>query len=261
MENNKDYKIENIKLSKTKNVRDLGKIPVQYGRIKKHKLLRGSCLDQLTQRDVDILIDRYKLSTIIDLRTYRETEESPDVKISNVEYIHIPIFDKRAPGITHEKGGERGSQGRTGLANMYKEILSGEHLERIAEIIRTIVKLPRDGYSVLFHCTEGKDRTGIVTAIILMILGANKHTIMEDYLYTNKVNEKKANKYYWQTRIFKHDKEKAERIRNAYLAKPEYIQAVFYAIQEDWYGVDNFIKYGLKLSEDEIEDFRDKVTY
>ena len=253
--------MENIRLVKIKNVRDLGKTAVQYGRIKKHKLLRGSCLEKLTQRDVDILVGKYKLATIIDLRTYREIEECPDVKISNVQYIHMPIFDKRAPGITHEKSRESDSESKVDLTNMYKEILRGECLERVVDIIRTIIKLPRDDYSVLFHCTEGKDRTGIIAALILLILGANKKTIVEDYLFTNKVNKKKANKYYWKTRIFKRDKQRAEKVRNIYLAKPEYIQAVFNVIQEDWYGVDNFIKYGLKISEDEIEDFRDRVTY
>ncbi len=257
----KKRKMENIKLAKIDNVRDLGKTRVQYGRIRKHKLLRGSCLENLTQKDVNLLVNKYKLATIIDLRTYREIEESPDVRITNVNYLHMPIFDKRAPGITHEKHGHFEREKRTDLVKMYKEILSGEHLERVAEIIKTIVNLQREEYSVLFHCTEGKDRTGIITAILLIILGASKQTIIDDYLFTNKAKKKKVFIYYWKTRLFKSDRERAERIKDVYLAKPEYIQAVFKLIQEEWFGVDNFIKYGLKLSEDEIEDFRDKVTY
>ena len=249
----------NIKLSKVKNVRDLGKIVVKEGRIKKYKLLRGSSLDELTLKDADILVDKYKLSTIIDLRTYREIEESPDVKISTVKYLHMPIFDKRAPGITHEKNVEYDRNQKLDLTDLYKGILSGECLERVAQIIRTIITLDRNNYSVLFHCTEGKDRTGIISAIILLILGADKETIINDYLYTNKTNKKKAYYYYFKYRFLKFNKERAEKVKNIYLAKQEYIEVIFDIIENDWQGLENFIKFGLKISEYEIEEFKDNV--
>ena len=56
-----------------------------------------------------------------------------------------------------------------------------------------------------------------------------------------------------------HIYEKAENVKNILLARPEYIKSVFDIIEEDWYGIDNFIKYGLKLENFEIEDFKDKV--
>ena len=256
-----EFEINNIKLNGVKNVRDLGNIPVKQGKIKKYKILRGSCLENLTYDDMCILVDDYKLSTIIDLRTYREIEESPDVKIDGIKYIHRPIFDKRALGITHESDDEIETQNsrRLDVSKMYEQMLTGESLQRISEIIKTIINLKNEEYSVLIHCTEGKDRTGIIIALILMILGADKEVIINDYLYTNKVNKKRANKHYLKTRLLKFDKEKAENVKNILLARPEYIKSVFDIIEEDWYGIDNFIKYGLKLENFEIEDFKDKV--
>lgn len=254
-----EKKMDSIKLVNIKNVRDLGRIAVKEGKIKTHKLLRGSYLENLTQKDVNLLIDEYKLATIIDLRTYREIEESPDVRIPTVRYIHMPIFDKRAPGITHEANNDLGKGTNIDLTGLYKGILSGECLDRVSEIVKTIITLKPNEYSVLFHCTEGKDRTGIISAIILLILGADKQTIIDDYLYTNIANKNKANKYYWKNRIFKLNKSKAENVKNVFLAKQEYIEAFFDVIQNEWNGADNFIKHGLKIKEYEIEDFKDKV--
>lgn len=253
--------MNNIKLNGVKNIRDLGGIPVKEGRIKHHKLIRSSSLDELTDNDVNILVNEYKLATIIDLRTDREMQDDPDIEILNVKYLHMPIFSKRVHGITHENGRDESAGRGIDLIKLYKGILSGECLDNVTEIIKTIIKFDRSNFSVIFHCTEGKDRTGIITALILLILGADKQTIIEDYLVTNKVNRKKAYDFYWRIRFLKHDKNKAENVKNIYLAKPEYIEAVFDVIENDWKGTENFIKNGLKLTEDEIEEFKDKMIY
>ena len=95
--------MENIKLNGSKNIRDLGGITTKIGIIKNAKLLRGSLLSNLTEEDVKILVNDYKLSTIVDLRTDREIEEKKDVYISNVRYIHMPVFNDNILGVTHEK--------------------------------------------------------------------------------------------------------------------------------------------------------------
>lgn len=248
-----------IKLNGVKNIRDLGGIVVKGGKLKRHKLLRSPCLDKLTQKDMDILVNEYKLSTIIDLRTDREVIERKDLEMKNVKYIHMPIFNERVPGITHEKQENANRDSEINMMKMYQGILSGEYLEKVKEIIKKIIHMQDDEYSVLFHCTAGKDRTGIIAAILLLILGADKQTVIDDYLYTNKVNKKNATKIYWKIKIFERNQKKAENIRNVFLAKPEYIDTVFKVIDEDWNGIDNFITNGLNITKEEIERFREKM--
>ena len=250
--------MENIKLEGINNIRDIGTTVVKEGRIKKHKILRSPCLNELTQKDVSILVNKYKLCTIIDLRTDREAQDTPDVDIFGVNYLHIPIFSKRAPGITHEKN-EDNIEHVVDFSLMYAEMLQGECLENVAKIIKTIMSFNREEYAVLIHCTEGKDRTGIIIAILLLILGADKKTVIEDYLYTNKVNKKRAYKYYLKTLFLDSDFKRAEKIKDFYLAKTEYIEAVFNVIENEWGGVDNFIFNGLKITNNEIEEFKDKL--
>lgn len=63
-------------------------------------------------------------------------------------------------------------------------------IDKVSEIIKTIINSEK---IVLFNCTAGKDRTGIISAILLLILGIDKDTIVKDYMYTNKVSKKVAN--------------------------------------------------------------------
>ena len=250
--------MENIKLEGINNIRDLGTTVVNKGRIKKYKILRSPCLNEITQKDVNILVNKYKLKTIIDLRTDWEVQDNPDVDIFGINYIHMPVFRKSAPGITHEKNVDEIEQA-VDFAQMYAQMIQGDCLENVSEIIKTIINLSREEYAVLIHCTEGKDRTGLIIAILLLILGADKETVINDYMYTNKVNKIKAYKKYLKTFFFDADFKSAENARDFYLAKTEYIEAIFAVIENEWYGLDNFIKEGLKITNAEIEDFKDKV--
>lgn len=251
-----------IKLTGCKNVRDLGGIPVKDGIVKSGKFIRGACLDALTKNDILKLVNDYNLSTIIDLRTEREKLDRPDIEISNVKYMHMPIFNNRFPGITHETQEDFDrdfKEYKLDLAKMYGGMLKEEYLEKVANIVRTIVNLPDNEYAVFFHCTEGKDRTGLIAALILLILGADRQAIIENYLETNKINQKKAEKIYWKVRILGRNKEKAQNMRNIFLAKIEYINVAFDVIDKDWKDLDDFIENGLKITKEEIKNLKEKV--
>ena len=250
--------MKNIKLKGAKNVRDLGGIPVEGGFIRNGKLLRGDCLDKLTNSDVLKLINEYNLTTIIDLRTTQEKREKPDIYCDKLKYIDIPIFDKRVPGISREKNIAKSSRKGLNMKALYGEIVTGEYLEKISEVIKIIMNT-EDG-AVLFHCTAGKDRTGIIAALILAILGADGKDIYDDYLHTNRVNKGRATKQYWMISIFKGDKEEAESIRDFLLAKKEYIEAAFETIDEKWKDFDDFVKNGLKIDEKLIKKFKKNVV-
>lgn len=73
----------------------------------------------------------------------------------------------------------------------------------------------------------GKDRCGLISALVLLNNGIDYETIMQDYLKTNKVNRYKAYKYYFIILLKKRDKEFAGKIRDFFLAKKEYLDAAF----------------------------------
>ena len=252
--------MKNIKFEGLKNTRDLGGIKAKNGLIKEKKMIRAAGLSGLTSKDVDKLLDDYDQLAVIDLRTEEEIFEKPDIQIQNAKYIHMPVLTSEAFGITHEEAARRKIDKEVNLRNFYALAFTDEYIENIRTIIKTILSLEDEDYTVLFHCTEGKDRTGVIAAVLLTILGADRETIMEDYLYTNKVNGKKAKKYYWAIRLLEHNKKKAKTVKSMYIADREYLQAVFDAIDDNWENTDDFIKNGLKLEEDLINKFENRVV-
>lgn len=251
--------MENIRLTGCKNIRDLGGIKTKIGVVKKYKLLRSDALDKLTSEDIKILKEKYKLSTVIDLRTDREVLERTDVEIPGVKNLQIPIFNEKVPGMTHELGNDEADL-QIDMTVLYKEIISfDEYLKELAKVIKTIIEAKDDEYSILFHCTEGKDRTGITSAILLLILGADRETILEEYMYTNIANREKAEEYFRIATSRGYSIDRAEQLKKIFLAKLEYIEPVLDIIDNKWGGIDNFVENVLGIEKQSIENFRKKV--
>jgi protein-tyrosine phosphatase len=145
------------------------------------------------------------------------------------------------------------------MTELYRYVVNSECLNNLAEVVRKIILLRNDELSVLYHCTEGKDRTGLVTALLLLTLGASKEDILKDYLYTNKVNRKKAIGYFLLVRIFKLKIKAARLVYGVFIARREYINELFEVY--DAIGRKNFLKNYLKLTEEDIADFKERVLW
>lgn len=247
----------NIRLKGSNNIRDLGGIKVKEGIIKNNKLIRGNLLNNLTKEDIEILIREHKLSTILDLRTSGEIQKQKDISIPKVKYINIPIFEDDIIGVTHkQKNIKNVDKMEIDMKKIYEKMLSTYYLDNISKIIKFIMKLRDNQYSVLFHCTQGKDRTGVIAAILLMILGGSKEIIIEDYLYTNKANRTNVESY--KPKLLD-DKFNLNKTETSFLAKKEYIEVIFHIVESEWNGIDNFIENGLKIEKEDIIRFKEKV--
>ena len=250
--------MENIKLKGSKNIRELGNIKSANGTLKKGAFLRGSHLQRLTDKDIKILTEQYNVTAILDLRSSREVMERPDVSIPDTIYRHYPIFGGAVKGITHERATENAEQSsnQNNMCKLYEEMVSEKYAENLKKIFTFILNRKAKDGALLFHCSEGKDRTGIVTMILLWLLDVPKETIMQDYLYTNTVNEKKAKKSYFFISLFQGDNLHAEHVRDAYLAKEEYLTAAIKKIENDWGNAENFVHKALGIDTEVIVNFR-----
>ncbi|MDD7740043.1 MAG: tyrosine-protein phosphatase, partial [Lachnospiraceae bacterium] len=113
--------------------------------------------------------------------------------------------------------------------------------------------------SVLWHCTEGKDRCGLLTAVLLCALGVDRDTIMEDYLLTNEVNGPKAEYYYQMLISAGKSESEAKIVKDIFLAKEEYLNAAFASIDELYKNDSEFLRDGLNIPQELIERFRRSV--
>ena len=252
-----------ISFEKIPNARDMGGLCTAQGCIiSSGFLIRSASLSNATEADRNILREKYHLSKIIDLRTNVEREEMPDVPIALVDYLPIPIFDKGVAGISHEKRSSRESFLTVipRMDQLYSKMVTDASCRiNLGKAARCVMEHDFSKGSVLWHCTEGKDRCGLLSTVLLLALGVKRSTIMEDYLLTNLVNAAKSEQYYH--RLLKDGKTEAEAemIRDIFLAKEEYLDAAFSAIDTHYKSTDTFLCDGLSLPRKLIEQFQNRV--
>jgi protein-tyrosine phosphatase len=157
------------------NFRDLGGWRTSDGRrIRSGRLYRSDALQRLTDADVARLRDELNLRTLVDLRSSHEVarEGCGPLAAPPVEYHHLPFFD----------GPER-DPGRGGFKNLADIYLAMMRFAR-EPIARALTALAASPGAAVFHCAAGKDRTGVLSAVVLGVAGVGEEDIVEDYAYT-----------------------------------------------------------------------------
>ena len=243
------------------NVRDLGGLKTADGKtVRKGCLIRSANLSELTDNDL-VKMQDMGLQKIIDLRSIRETEDAADRVPENTEYINNYIFPERKDGISHEKDeDEEMDISKINMASTYAFLMNEDICVRnFGKALKHIMATDFDNGPVLWHCSEGKDRCGLVSAFLLTILGVDEDTIMEDYLMTNIVNEPKAEYLYETFKKMGRSDAECEGIRNVILAKRDYMESARDRVLEKYGNMEKFLKEGLLLSEEEMNEFRKKM--
>jgi protein-tyrosine phosphatase len=163
------------------NARDLGGLPTRSGRTTRHGVfVRGDTLCDLTRDGQRSLLDD-GVRTIVDLRSAEELERAPNpfADIQGIRYVHRPLND---PGVA-----ARISE-MDDPTDRYRTILDDSG-GRIAGIVEVLATAPR---AVLFHCYAGRDRTGILSALLLRIAGVPDEAIVADFAISD---ERLAQRY------------------------------------------------------------------
>lgn len=252
-----------ISFEKIFNARDMGGLHAEQGRtISSGLLIRSANLSDATEADRNVLREKYHLSIIIDLRTELERKEMPDMPIAAVDYRPIPIFDNSIAGISHEKrsSNEQLLAAIPEMGQLYcKMVTDPSCRENLGRAARCVMEHDFSKGSVLWHCTEGKDRCGLLSVVLLLALGVKRSTIMEDYLLTNRVNAAKAERYYQMMVSAGRTVKEAETIRDIFLAKEEYLSAAFSAMDAQYENADDFLCDGLNVPQKLIERFQSSV--
>ena len=240
-----------IQLSSIHNIRDLGGTGMKDGSvIRRGCLIRSAHFGYAAQADVQLLRDEYRLSKIIDLRTGGERSELPDHSFG-IENLRLPVFTEFKAGISHETQEKQSDLPR--MEDLYRFIMTDAScVAGFRNILKAIFTHDYRKGSVLWHCSEGKDRCGMTTALVLTALGADRETILEDYLETNKVNIPKARAMYEQV-LAEKGPAVAENIYQAYIADENYLYAAWEVMG------DNYLRDMLGFSAAQIRKFRSQV--
>jgi protein-tyrosine phosphatase len=157
------------------NFRDLGGYRTSDGhRIEWRRLFRADGLHRMTAAD-DARLLELGLATVVDLRTVDEAEQRGRFPLDRVpvRYVHLPLMDI-LPATEELPSWREASY----VARRYTFMVSeaGPALTRAIEVLAAPEARP-----AVFHCSAGKDRTGVLSALILAFLGVPDETIVDDY--------------------------------------------------------------------------------
>ena len=158
------------------NARDLGGYRTTDGwRVKRNKIFRTAVWDKVSAEDQKKLKNKYGIGYDFDFRIASELEAAPEIRIDGIEYINAPIELQK-----YYKDPEAKE-----LDPMYarEAIFDGEMMEQFGKVLKKMVE-DRGQHGIAFHCTYGKNRTGIMAALILALLGVDQETILNDYQLT-----------------------------------------------------------------------------
>jgi len=159
------------------NFRDLGGYPTADGQSVRWRLVfRSDALHLLTPADVAVVRDELAVRDVIDLRSSAEVHSEGQGPLADeeVRFHHLPLFD----GEVRAEDRERAAQ--VSLADRYI-FLADLAQDRIGRVIGIIAGADA---GAVFHCAAGKDRTGVISAIILGLLGVPDEAIVADYVAT-----------------------------------------------------------------------------
>lgn len=233
-----------IELSGTSNVRDLGGYETRDNKVTLfRRFIRSAGIHTLTDADKKILID-YNIKTIIDLRNHREIIKNPDPSLaSDIKYYNIPIGN-----VSLSKAKKSGLE--LGLISTFYLLVamqSKKHMKKVFDIF-----LDRHEYGgILFHCTAGKDRTGIISVLLLSLSNVEESTILDDYSES------------YENNLAILDKIKAETPysvdENFFRSDPEFMKIFIDYIEAHHGSIKGFFEY-LGYSIDEINKISKLLT-
>ena len=256
------------------NTRDLGGYVNKEGkRIRKQKLIRSGALNGASEEEIAYLKDELKLCKVIDLRGENEVKFKPNPLVDGVENLWLPIFEERKEAnddIQRDKRWDDNDplgiylyfykmdliNGDFDHASFYNQFVTSEYTIKMYQKFFEEILKNEDG-SILWHCSAGKDRTGMASVYLLKALGFDDELIKNDYLLSN---QKYAFKNEEAVRIAKERGYGEELFSTIYAVNgvhEESLQRVYDLCDEMYGGMDNFLKEKLGLDDEKIAILKD----
>lgn len=255
------------------NARELGGYTIGDKKVKKGVLLRTAGLNKTVPEAIAKLQKEYRLQTVVDFRMTGERLGIPDRELPGARNLHLPVIEmedypEQDPELIakYTNGGDRMKlfemsydAGMLG-PDLYVNFLLGERGKRAyREFFRILLENDPDKGAVLWHCTDGKDRTGCAAMLLLTALGASRETIIADYMLTNEYNAAQIEAVRQKTASYPMPPEKREALLFMCGAVVEsYITNAIDTLNEKYGSVEGYLREELNVGSAELEALRNK---
>lgn len=247
--------------NKPNNFRDMGGLASNDGRtIKQGKLIRSASLFELSD-DGKRMLDNLHINTVLDLRSDEEVANKPDYVPLGSTYTHLPVFDNK----------------QFDLVVVSKEqtdrvlALKGEGIEEMRKqkyMVYTSMPFAKQtwshlfacldkGETILFHCSEGKDRTGMAAAVIEYCLGRSLPQIAQQYLLSNEYVKWHNRKTQLLLLLLRKEKRLREVIQFCETVDMHQFNAAYTAALKNYADFDDFLLKEYNITEERKMHWRD----
>ena len=237
------------------NVRDLGGHPTEDGgETRFGSIVRADSVRHLSDEGWAELVD-YGVKTVVDLRADEELAADPPAKLP-VEVLHVPFMetdasDWKAIEAKLEAAVKAAPDTATATRDVYLIFL--ERFNRnVAAAVRAVANAPEGG--VVIHCAGGKDRTGLLTALLLHIAGVGTDEIAQDYALSEKRLRTRHEEWLAQA---KSDEER-ERVKRMSQTPADSMRGVIEELERRYGSVENYLREA-GLTDDELARARARL--
>lgn len=238
------------------NTRELGGYKTTDGKtIKWGKLFRSDKLSDISKTD-QAYLQNLGIKKIVDFRSEQEKAEDPNIIPTGISYVEMPISVDGAMRSKIEAvlKGETDRKVESFLIDANREFVT-DYTDVYENFLRGLID---EDAPTLFHCTAGKDRAGFAAAITLIALGVSKEDVINDYMKTNAFTQERIEEILGQIELMSLYQSDVEILRPLLGVEQIYIETAFKTAEDKYGSLENFIRDGLNISDEDIQKLRNK---
>jgi protein-tyrosine phosphatase len=243
-----------VKLQGAINFRDIGGYKTKDGKeVKWGKIYRSAEINHLTPEDIEKL-EALKIHYVLDFRGPSEVAAGADKVPNTAIRISLPAGSENVGDKSKMfKSMATATEGDSIMLPFYSNIES--YSKRYKPMFDALINNSDDS-ALVYHCTAGKDRTGIATALILYALGVDEQIIISDYLATNFYRKSDNGRMRKMLMDTYHMNELV--VDDVLGVKESYLKATFQAITNKYGSINNFLQSEMGLTKSAIKKLKKK---
>jgi protein-tyrosine phosphatase len=260
-----ELKNQQIGLTSVHNARQLGGYQIGNQRVKDDLLLRSAKISELSEEESTLLCDKYKVQCVYDFRGKKESLSAPDVIPGNARYLSLALSFTGEESETNTKfENEEQMIGmllqyadhpavQTMCTSLYDVIFFEESSQEVyRQFFADLLTVdPKEG-AVLWHCTQGKDRAGSASAMLLAALGADRKLIMADFILSKDYYDPIASQIKTET-----DAQKAV-VKTLISANPVIFEATLDKVDAKYGSFRNYLTECIGVTPEMMDTLRDR---
>jgi protein-tyrosine phosphatase len=237
--------LRHVRLDGPLNFRDIGGYSGSRGAIALGRVYRSDALCGLSENDLARLVNDLGVRSVVDLRRQDELDAAPNAfqMHDRVRYYHSPVFEIR--GTTDEAEYLRTLDFAAHYVSMIRR-----GSDSFALIFRLLAR--EECAPLVFHCTAGRDRTGVAATLLLLAAGAEREDVIADYLLSDELLGPRVD--WWRANLVARGLDPEPVLENV-RPRPEYLMPMLATIEQEFGGIDGYLA-SIGVTRAELDAFR-----